>query len=377
MSPFRHPRFLGALAALALPLLAYVGICLTGYDGGDYLRGDCPYYFWTARSLLADGDLDLSNQLPGDPRGHSDFVSLATDGRVVPKHPVVMPVLALPFIAALGMPGALVYNVAQILSFLLAGYLVASRFARPAIAAAAVTVTGLFSYLPHFVWNFSPDAATTALFLWALVAFPTDATRRDRWAMPRALLAGLLFGFAVWSKLFIFIAFPGFLFLAHRAGWRTLWPFLVGGAIPALLLAWYNQHLFGSPLVFSYDRILHFDGSRWVLETDRQVISVATWFEDVVEQFLDPDLGLLTTSSITVPSLLGLPFLFRRDRPLAVFCLVTFVGVIAVYGCWDWKTSFYGHRYAMQVVAVATLPLAALLDAGYGFVRKRMQGATL
>ncbi len=369
MSPLRHPPFLGALAALALPLLAFLGVCLTGYDGGDYLRGDCPYYYWTARSLLADGDLDLSNQLPGDPRGHSDFVALSIDGRVVPKHPIVMPVLALPFIATLGMRGALVFNVAQILSFLLAAYLVASRTCRPGIAAAATALTGLASYLPHFVWNFSPDATTTALFLWALFAFPTGAAPGGRWTLPRALLAGLLFGFAVWSKLFIFIAFPGFLFLAHRAGWRTLWSFLAGGALVALLLAGYNQHLFGSPLVFSYDRIMHFDGSRWVLETDRQAISVATWLQDVLEQFLDPDLGLLTTSSITVPSLLGLPFLFRRDRPMAAFCLLTFVGVIAIYGCWDWKTSFYGHRYAMQGVAVAVLPLAALLDAGWSWVQ--------
>src|SRR5688572_12912905 len=99
-----------ALLLLLVPLAVYAVILARRYDGGDYLRGDCPYYYYTTLSLLRDGDLDLSNQIPGGLSRHFDQVSLAADGRVVPKHPIAMPLAAVPFVAALGRPGTLVLN---------------------------------------------------------------------------------------------------------------------------------------------------------------------------------------------------------------------------------------------------------------------------
>lgn len=79
------------LAAVAVPLTVYLAVAAAGYDGRPYLRGDCPYYFLTGDSLLADGDLDLGNQLPGEPSRYSGEVALDRRGRLVPKHPIALP----------------------------------------------------------------------------------------------------------------------------------------------------------------------------------------------------------------------------------------------------------------------------------------------
>src|SRR5262245_34715667 len=67
--------------AVAIPLALYLLIVLVGYDGGPYLRGDCPLYVAAAVSLWQDHDVDLSNQVHGDPAGLSDWVSVSVDGR--------------------------------------------------------------------------------------------------------------------------------------------------------------------------------------------------------------------------------------------------------------------------------------------------------
>ena len=74
-----------------MPTIVNLGIVARGYDGGPYLRGDCFYYYATAVSLWHDRDLDLGNQIP---RGAlSDNLALSADGRIVPKHSILLPMV--------------------------------------------------------------------------------------------------------------------------------------------------------------------------------------------------------------------------------------------------------------------------------------------
>src|SRR5947209_19551839 len=86
-------------AAVILAEVAAVGVGLVvAPRWADFLTGDCPYYAAAAESLLRDGDLDLRNQLEGDLRQHHGFFAASPQGRVVPKHSVLMPLLSLPFL---------------------------------------------------------------------------------------------------------------------------------------------------------------------------------------------------------------------------------------------------------------------------------------
>jgi hypothetical protein len=193
----RLAHSLALFAAVVVPSLVYSIVLLHGYDCRPYLRGDCAYYYVTALSIAQDRDLDLFNQLPGNVEDHATQVSLAVDGRIVPKHPIVMPLVSLPFVALLGPPGALGFNVIQLTALLVIIYCLAARWASTWIAAGSVILTGIGSVMPHYVWNYSPDIFATVLLTGALVALPASS---DEISPSRHLLAGLLLGLSWVSK---------------------------------------------------------------------------------------------------------------------------------------------------------------------------------
>src|SRR5262245_25049304 len=199
------------LLAVVIPFILYAYIVATGYDGIHYLRGDCPYYYVTALSLYADHDLDLSNELRGDFLVHDSSVSISKDRKLVPKHPIIMPMLAMPLIIALGPPGALAFNLIQVAVLLFLTSVLAMRFASPRAAAVAVILTGVATFIPHYVWNFSSDLFSAALLVAALVALPPSAESNRR--NERLFLSGFLFALMVVSKFSLFVFLPGILLI--------------------------------------------------------------------------------------------------------------------------------------------------------------------
>ncbi len=375
--PRRLARRAPLLLALAPPLLVYLWIVATGFDGRPYLRGDCPYYFLTAVSLLQDGDLDLGNQLIGarreslraygDLERHSAHVALDRFGRLVPKHPLALPLAALPLIAALGAPGALLFNLLQLAALLGVLFGLARRGAGPWAAAAAVALTGVGTFLPQYAWNFSPDILATLLLAGGLLALPAD-----RGPAPlRHLFAGLLFGAALVAKLPYVVALPGALALVGSPWRRTLPPLAAGLALPLALLTLLNVHLFGSPTTTAYDRIAVFAGGAV------RAYSVRGGFDlplatGLAGQLFDRAHGLLPTTPITLVSLAGLPLLARRRPRLAFAVAVAAAALLLLFSRYRfWYTSDYGNRFLLPLVALAALPLAALCEWVAGKVRRR------
>jgi hypothetical protein len=331
---------------------------LARYDGRPYLRGDCQYYYYTAVSLWVDRDLDLANQLPPPLARHSSDVALDSEGRLVPKHPIVLSLTALPMIAVFGPPGALSFNLVQLalLLFLTCGY--ARRLASPAAASIAVIASGLATFLPHYVWNFSPDIFATVLLVAALTALPAD------WSPDRArhLAAGVLLGFAVVSKFPLVLAIPGIPLVCGRPLRRTLPCLAVGLAVPLALWAALNTHLFGSPLVTSYDRMAVIEHGSITLHSQRSDFDLPLW-AGVRGQLADRNHGLFFTSPVTLLSVLGIGLLARRDRKTTLYLTSGGVALFLLFSKYrPWDTSHYGNRFLMPLIVLAAVPLAALID---------------
>ena len=329
------------------------------YDGEDYLRGDCPYYYWTTLSLLRDHDLDLSNQLPGGLSFHFDQVSLAQDGRVVPKHPIALPVMALPFVAIFGRAGTLGLNVALMAGLVVVLYRLALRAAAPVAAAVATALTTTLSFLPHYLWNFSPDVlATTATAGAWLALTPEEVPLRRR----RDGLGGALLGLACLAKPALVCVLPGAALLLLPGWRRRAAPVLAGLAVPLALGALLNVHLFGAPQVTGYDRIARVGPHGLETYSQRDDFGQPV-MKGLKRQLRHPTQGLLATSAITLVSWLGLPLLARRHGRLAssvALSSATLVVFFSTYTLWD--SSHYGNRHLMAAVALAVLPLAALID---------------
>jgi hypothetical protein len=350
-------RWLAAVMAIAIPSLVNVGILLHRYDGQTYLRGDCPYYYYTAQSLLKGFGFDLSLLLPGGWTKHLDQIARSVSQHLVPKHPVTMPVISLPFIAAFGKPGALAFNVVQVTLLLWILYAMAVRIARPWAASVAVILTYVASFLPHYLWNYSPDICATALLAGGVLALLRAERSWMLWA------AGLLLGAACTAKYPYVLFLPGVLLLVPHLSWRRVMILAAGIAVPLLALLTLDWHLFGSPFVTGYDRILTLDRESRPIVYSQRASFVLPLRDGVIGQLLDRSHGLVYTSPITLISLIGFWPLLRRAPRLALYLASGSLVLFLLFSTYDqWAASHYGNRFLMPIVALAAVPLAAGLE---------------
>ncbi len=331
-----------------------IGVVLSGKEirSGAFLVGDCPYYASSAVSLWIDGDLDLRNQLRGGLEVHHRQVALGRGGEWYPKHPILMPVLSVPFYALLGPAGFLVFN---LLDFLLLGatmWLLCRRHSSPGIAAAATFLILGATFLRAYVYNYSPDLFSTLLVLSAILAL----LERRSWA------GGALLGLSVLAKLTnVFTAAIVMAFLAARRPRREVLRVAMG-AIPALAaLALLNTALFGGPMTSGYDRTLVLQDGRPTLVSHRGFFDLPVG-EGVLGQLFSKRVGLLTTSPVLLLSIPGFVLLFRRDpwEGLLLLGVAEFIFLLfSTYRYWD--TSHYGNRFLMTPVCLAVVPMALAL----------------
>lgn len=348
-------RELRAWLLLGVLFCAGTFAALTGreVDSGAFLIGDCPYYASTAVSLWHDGDLDLANQLRGGLTVHQKQIALGRDGRWLPKHPVLMPMLSVPFYALFGVAGFLVFNVLVILLLAAVVYATARCYLDAGVAVAATTLLFVGSFLREYVYNYSPDLLSTLLVLGGILLILKG----------RPLPGGMLLGISVLAKvtnLFVALLVVGFLPF-RRSGREAVRA--AAGVLPGFA-AWMllNLALFGGPTVTGYDRtlVLH-DGVA-------QTVSHKGFFdlpllEGMSGQLLDPRAGLLTTSPILLLAIPGFVVFLRKhawDGAL-FFGISEFLFLLFSTYRW-WATSHYGNRFLMLPVTLACVPMGFALQ---------------
>jgi hypothetical protein len=316
----------------------------------EFLKGDCPYYAVAAASLLNDGDFDLNNQIaPGLTgadlgerlREHSGFFALSPDGRVVPKHSVLMPLTAIPFLAVFGPTGLLVFNVVQlgVLVYgisLLAGDSPASR-----MLALAAYVSSPF--LPY-TYNFSPDVFGAALVVWTYVA------AHRGWWVPCGLLAGA----AVWAKVYLVVILlpAGLLVLNGGLGsvLKTVAAALVV-VVPMLIL---NAALYGGPFVTGYDREARVQPDGTLTTADHYGLFNQPLITGLGRLLFDRELGAVWTAPLWGLWPVGAWLVWKQGRPRFAAALALGIVVnLLLFALYDkWNESVGGNRFLFPAFAL-------------------------
>jgi hypothetical protein len=331
----------------------YTGIVVYNYDPDTFLFGDSPYYAAASASLIGDHDLKLRNNLRGSDLQHASSVAIGADGEWRPKHPVLMSVVAIPFLLVFGVKGLLVLNVTVMSALAALCHRMGLR-ASPAWAASAATITtALFSFVVAYAYNYSPDA---------FAALPAVASVLLLWGS-YPLLAGLLAGAAFAAKPAHVVFLAVALIAAWARGGRREALRFAGGIAPwVVAIMVYNLVLFGGVATFGYDRI--FDpGAPGGITTQRADFSLRAIPENFVAQIVDSRRGLLATAPSVLLALAGLPFLFARDRTLALFCAALSVAYLTFFSSYlPWMASSAGNRFLFVPVLLSAVPLAALFD---------------
>jgi len=343
-----------------LPLLVVliaVWILLTvqgrAVRSGEFLIGDCPYYASTAVSLWTDGDLDLRNQLRGGLPVHQRQIALGVKGQWFPKHPVLMPLLSVPFYATLGVAGFLLFNSLVFAGLGIVVWMLCRRHVSPALSTLTTAAILGGTFLRAYVYNYSPDLFAAFLFLAGLLLVLQD----------RPLPGGGCLGLSVMAKvtnLFSLLIVMGFLCFRPRRRDALL---VASGALPFLVgMALLNTAMFGSPTTTGYDRTLVLEHGSPTTISHRGFFDLPL-LEGVQGQLFSQRTGLLTTSPLLLLALPGMLLLLRRHswEGLLVLSLAEFTFLLFSTYRW-WATSHYGNRFLMAPVALAAIPLALTLE---------------
>jgi len=322
-------------------------------DHPTFLIGDCAYYRATLVSLLEDRDLDVANNLTVQRYSMPSNVARGRRGEFYPKHPILLAVVALPFYVVAGDIGLLAFNLAQLAALVLVIWIGARRYASNEIALAIVLWYAFGTMLRPVAYNFAPDVLSTLLVTGAIVAL----------LYGRSVGAGALLGLSLWAKWTNAIFVPVVLaWLLGRRDWRSLVRLGAGAAAPVLGLLALNWHMFGSPFVTPYDRVLIVENRRWVLEPSHRTFFTVPFWSGLWTQLTDRRAGLLFAAPPVVLAAPGLVAIFRRARAEALLIGAACVAQLVMFAKYDqWNVSSYGPRFLLSVVALSALPAAAAL----------------
>jgi hypothetical protein len=204
-------------------------------------------------------------------------------------------------------------------------------------------------------YNFAPDVLSTLLVAGGVVALLHG----------RSVTAGALLGLSLWAKWTNLVFFPvALVTLAARREWRALLRFGAAGALPLMGLLGLNWHMFGSPLVTPYDRVLVVSKARWVLEPSHRTFFTVPFWRGLWTQLTDARMGLFRRAPPVLLALPGFAALYRRDRRATLLVGGACAAQLAVFAKYDqWNVSSYGPRFLLSVVALSALPAAAALAA--------------
>jgi hypothetical protein len=343
MSALTTFRFGALLLVLEVAYALYSEQRDHGPFAEGFLIGDCPYYAATTESLVKDGDWDLRNQLSGDLEKHDAFFALSKDGRVVPKHSTLMPLLAVPCYVAFGVMGFLIFNLVQVF-LLVFGIAILAGQSPPArlLALAGYLSTPFLAY----TYNFSPDILGAALVVWSYVF----ALRK------KPILTGVLAGLAVWAKVYLALVLVPMLLIVLPWGWRH-WLRCATAAIIALVpMLAINAHLFGAPWITGYDReaCVSPEGFKLAGHYSRFNQPLATGLDNLL---FNDKIGMLRTAPLWFLWPVGLWSSWRR-RPQAAFAkeaalmLSLLINVLFFAFYDEWDASFFGNRFLFPALAI-------------------------
>lgn len=357
-----EPSRLFVTSILLIALITALLSIAARWEPNKWLHGDGAFYMNIARGLLENQSLRQESLHPrtwfeADLGWNRDVdaafsnIALGRNGEWWPKHPILMPLCAAPFIWAFGPIGSLVFQVLGFLLIALFAYRIAALFApRPcALATALLFVTA--PWVASFVWGFNNDMFFTALVLAAIDA----ALRR------KAVACGICLGLAIFAKPTNALYAPALLLIfLMRRDFRPALKMCLAAAVPVLLFAALNAYLYGAPWKTGYDSILVRVGGKLATHSHRADFAFSL---EGLRAGLDNVLfgkrhGFSSNFPLFFAALLGMVvMLVRRPRESIALCWILIVP-IAFHAPFAW----YRLDFSLPQMALSATPLAVLLS---------------
>jgi hypothetical protein len=327
----------------------------------SFLQGDSYYYRAIIQSLLEDGDLLLANNGPADPLNGQ--LAVGKEG-FVPKHPILLSVISLPFYFLFGTPGLLLFNLLDCMMLIMLIFKLNCLFFHRIIAFITTILYATGTLFLEYTYNYSPDVFSTVLFLAGLYLILGK----------RFYIGAALLGLSVFAKLpnaplaGIILLYVGYLILrgdtTNDSANKSIQEKLVGIAITAVIFmltlapfAYTNYILFGSPFVTGYQRTAVAESNGEVLSIDHTGKFNQPLLQGIYLSLVHPRNGVIPTNPVVLLAFLGV---FRIGRVnsqdkvylILLICLIQFL-LFAKYD--EWFTSSFSNRFLMTFIALSSV----------------------
>ncbi|MHB8420067.1 MAG: hypothetical protein ACYDCL_18485 [Myxococcales bacterium] len=354
---WRLAVFLGALALQG-------GSAWHRYSPDRWLYRDGSFYFNTVRGIVENGSLDQSHLHPrswfnGKLGWNYDLtddwsnVSVGRDGTTwYPKHPLLMPILSVPFYLAFGDVGTLVFNVlCAALATLLAAELACAFTARWAASLIGFGI-GAVPLIVREAYGFNNDLFYATLVVGAAVCL----------ANRQLVRGGLLAGFAVFAKITnVFFLVPFGLWALATRDRKLVGRFAAACSVGILVTLIVNWVLFGAPWITAYHRVLIVHHGAQEIQPHTRLFHRDFWTGLRAlwgwPEWRDPQgRGLMAVFPAYLPALLGTGVLAWRRRFVEAAVFLFALGwPLLFFAKYDW----YRDDFCDPVYFLCAAPLAA------------------
>jgi len=286
-----------------------------------------------------------------------DVFTEAADGRLLPKHPVIISVMAAPFYGWMGQVGFWVFQQLVLLALIISLYRVARDLAGPeaalltcALAAAGTNLVWYYSY------NFSYDIPGT-MFIMAGLSY----------LKRYPLLAGTLFALSLYVRAANVVVLP-FLVLAcwppgtDFRGILRPWILVMSGFLAVILPYLALNHLiYGDALKGNYSLIPVFAQGKVLYDVETTDFSWRFFREEALARLWGHPESVLYAYPGLFVSILSLPWILRlpgRERRFAVLLFLAGCSMIVLFFCYSGWLKAHGDRYVLPAAFLMLIPTA-------------------
>lgn len=320
-------------------------------------------YLWDNHSLNRPDFSDLydkyaqeSKQQP-DRILYQDVFVMGIDGKLYPKHAILISLLAAPFYGLFGDFGFWFFNQCSLFFLLYSAFAITCYLSSRRGGIGVILLLCFGTSLLGHSYTFSFDLLGACFVI-------AGCSLMRTWPV----LGGLVSALSVYIRVTNVLYFP-FLFLMWRANSKRLISremiqrasgFALG-LLPLLLLNWL---LWGSPISTPYHRLVFFQDGEALIgpyfhEFGWSYLQIDWW-----KKLFDKHCGLLLFN----PALLLLPWLGHRlwKHPARrEFCLcfsALLVNSAMIFSYSNWSASTLGNRFLLPAVVLGIIPLLVLFD---------------
>src|SRR5258706_930992 len=370
MTTHRLPERSWTYTILLYLFIIYLPFIIARSDTVEsFIQGDCYYYRAVIDSLLKDGDLLLANNIPADPLNGE--LAVGKGGGFVPKHPIIMPLVSMPFYILFGTPGLLLFNILDSIILILLIFKLNCLFYNHLIAFITTILYATGTLFLDYTYNYSPDVFSTALLLAGLYLM-----LRGRFYMGAVPL-----GLSIFAKLpnaplaGVILLYAGFVILRGESTNGRIREQLGGKGMVILTIAvifmialapfaYTHYRLFGSPVVTGYQRTAIAGADGQVLLVDHTGKFNQPLLKGVYSLLFNVRNGIILTNPILILAFMGAFWIGRIRFQNKIYlrlliCLVQFI-LFAKYD--EWYTSNFSNRFLMTFIALSSIFTSNFLD---------------